>query len=68
MFNTTDVMFIPQFIRCPICANEYSPLFLLERLILPESTFQCLACNYTFTKEYVGKFFGVIKDVRMEKE
>ena len=68
MFNTTDVMFIPQYIKCPICGYKYAPFFLLERLLLPESFFMCIVCDYILTKEYVGRFFGVIKDVRMEKE
>lgn len=58
-----DIMLIPKSIRCPQCDSNYNPFDLLERMILPESNVKCNACGCIITKEYVGKFFGVIKNV-----
>jgi rubredoxin len=63
MFDAKSVIFIPPHIRCPQCNFTYFPFDILERLIIPDSTFKCLMCDYLFTLEYVGKFFGVIKNV-----
>lgn len=62
--SRNDIMLIPYFISCPVCGLKYRSLTLLNMLLLPESEYICEDCHeYIFTKENVGKFFGVIKNV-----
>lgn len=63
-----SILFIPQYIVCPNCNVHYHTISLLNMLLLPDSIYKCKeCCDYIFTIEYVGKFFGVIKDVGESK-
>lgn len=57
-----DIFLIPQTINCPNCNEKYH-LLELGGVSIFKMNRKCRRCDYIFTSEYIGKFFGVIKDV-----
>lgn len=61
-----DIMMIPSVIRCPKCNTPLSNE-KIEKIIF-QGNQACGHCLDYITKEYVGSFFGAIKDVTMPQE
>jgi len=61
-----NVYLMPEYIKCPTCGFKYTLYDVLTGLLFDDKII-CVNCSGTITKNYVGKFLGVIKDVRPER-
>lgn len=66
-WDKTTIYFISPTISCPSCGTKYNTLELLSFFVIPDMVLYCLHCSqFKFTRDYVGKFVGAIKDVSLE--
>ena len=62
---TDNIYFIPQYIGCPECGRMYNALEITHFAQSSKDKEYICECGNSIPYEYLAKFFGMIKDVKI---
>lgn len=63
----SDIYLISKSVPCPLCNQGRATMADLASVILYSDKYKCYACgSFSKIKDWLGKYVGIIKDVKDE--